>query len=217
VRVHYADGQTCCGMPNLDGGDIPRAKEKAKRNVDVLLPHVRAGRAVVIPGPTCSYTLSREYKGLLGTPEAAEVADASIDLMRWIDLNLRRTKKMNKNFATKLGKVAVHAPCHLRAQKIAVPSVPLLQAAGADVEVVAECSAVDGTWGMKAQYYEQGRKYAQKLLRGMREAEPQLYVSDCPLSALRMNKELNIRTMHPIEALALAYGVLDAPAHSPAE
>jgi glycerol-3-phosphate dehydrogenase subunit C len=88
----------------------------------------------------------------------------------------------------------------------------LLTAAGAEVEVVAECSAVDGTWGMKSQYYEQGRKYSQKLLRGMRDAAPELYVSDCPLSALRLNKELQIRTMHPIEALALAYGLLDEPA-----
>ncbi len=206
VRVHLAEDPTCCGMPNLDGGDVDRARLKAKQNVDTLLPHVRAGRAVVIPSPTCSYMVAKEYTGLLGTPEAAEVAAASSDLMRWIDVNLRRGKKLNKSFTRKLGKVAVHAPCHLRAQKIAVPSAPLLEAAGADVEIVQECSAVDGTWGMKAQYYEQGRKYAQRLLRGMRDAEPDLYVSDCPLSALRLDKELGIRTMHPVEALAYAYG-----------
>ena len=36
-----------------------------------------------------------------------------------------------------------------------------------EVEVVEQCSAVDGTWGMKAQYYEMGRRYAQKLVRGI--------------------------------------------------
>jgi glycerol-3-phosphate dehydrogenase subunit C len=35
-----------------------------------------------------------------------------------------------------------------------------------DVRMVEECSAVDGTWGMKAEHYETGRKYAQKLVAG---------------------------------------------------
>ena len=206
-KVHYVEGQTCCGMPNLDGGDVPRAQEKAKQNVDALLPHVRKGRKIVSPGPTCSYTLSHEYPDLLGTDEAREVAAATMDLMRFIDLELRRKKKLNKGVTTPLGKVAVQAPCHLRAQKIGVPSTQVLEALGAEVEVVQECSAVDGTWGMKAQHYETGRKYAQKLIRGMRESEADLYVTDCPLSALRIAHETGKPCVHPIEAIAKAYGL----------
>ena len=209
VRVHYAAGQTCCGMPNLDGGDVSRAQEKARQNVDALLPHVKEGRAVVVPGPTCSYMISHEYAGLLDSPEAKLVGAATIDLMKWIDTNLRRTKKLDKNFKRKLGKVAVQAPCHLRAQKIAFPAMSVLEATGAEVELIQECSAVDGTWGMKAQYYELGRRYSQKLLRQMREAEPDLHVTDCPLSALRMSHELGVRVVHPIEALEMAYGLAD--------
>ena len=92
-------------------------------------------------------------------------------------------------------------------RKIAFPSAQILEWAGGEVEVVQECSAVDGTWGMKAQYYEIGRRYAQKLVRGFRDSEARLYVSDCPLSALRISREVGVRCMHPIEVLAMAYGI----------
>jgi len=207
VRVHQAEGQTCCGMPNLDGGDIPRAQEKARQNVAALIEHARAGRDIVVPGPTCSYMMSKEYEGLLGTEDAKLVASKVVDLMKWIDVNLRRTKKMKREFKNPLGKVALQAPCHLRAQKIAFPSVQILEATGAEVELIQQCSAVDGTWGMKEQYYQLGRRYAQKLLRDMREAEAKLHVTDCPLSALRIHHELGVEVVHPIEALARAYGL----------
>ena len=206
--VFYPEGQTCCGMPNLDGGDVPRAQEKAKQNVAVLLPHARKGRKIIIPGPTCSYAMIQEYPDLLGTPEASEVAEACIDLMKFIDVELRRKKRLDRKKVTKpLGKVALQAPCHLRAQKIGFPAVQSLEALGAEVEVVAECSAVDGTWGMKAQYYETGRKYAQKMIRGMKESEAETYVTDCPLSALRITHETGKRSIHPIELIAESLGI----------
>lgn len=205
-RVHYAEGQTCCGMPNLDGGDVARAQDKARQNVRALLPHVQAGRPILVPNPTCSYTLTKELGSMLDSDEAKQVAAATFDLMKWIDVELRRKKRLNKEFTRTLGKVGYHAPCHLRAQKIAFPSVQLLEAAGAEVELIAECSAVDGTWGMKAEYYESGRKYAQKLIRHMRDAEPELIASDCPLSALRLSHELETQCRHPIELLAHCYG-----------
>jgi glycerol-3-phosphate dehydrogenase subunit C len=60
---------------------------------------------------------------------------------------------------------------------------------------------------MKAQYYELGRKYAQKLARGIENVEPAVIVTDCPLSALRIQKENGAEAVHPAEALARAYGL----------
>jgi glycerol-3-phosphate dehydrogenase subunit C len=60
---------------------------------------------------------------------------------------------------------------------------------------------------MKAQYYEMGRKYAQKLKRGIDDAEAKLVVTDCPLSARRILQENDVEALHPMEALAGAYGL----------
>lgn len=198
--------QACCGMPNLDGGDIDAAKRKAQYNVAQLLPLVDEGALVVAPGPTCSYTIKKEWPELLGTAEAKKVAAATLDVMELLE-RLRREKKLVREFERPLGKVAYHAACHLRAQKIGTPGARILGLVpDTEVDIVEKCSAVDGTWGMKAQHYEMGRKYAQKLVRGIENAEAALVVTDCPLSALRIQKENERIAIHPAEALAHAYG-----------
>src|SRR6185369_9185217 len=175
--------QVCCGMPNLDGGDVEAMKAKVKANVATLLPHVRAGHKIVVPSPTCGYTIKKEWPQYLATAETREVAAATVDLMQFLDA-LRRAKTLKTDFKKGLGNVAYHAACHLRAQTIAYPGMRILGAIpDTDVRIVEQCSAVDGTWGMKAEYYELGRKYAQKLKRGIDDQENGLVVSDCSLAA----------------------------------
>jgi glycerol-3-phosphate dehydrogenase subunit C len=206
-RVVRPRGEVCCGMPNLDGGDIESMQTKVRANVAALLPHVRAGKTVVVPAPTCSYTIRKEWPVYVQGADVAAVAGATVDLMQFLD-GLRRAKTLRTDFAKGLGVVAYHAACHLRAQKIAFPGMRILSLLpDTDVRLVERCSAVDGTWGMKAAYYEMGRKYAQKLVSGIADEEPALVVTDCSLSALRIDKETKTRVLHPVEALAEAYGL----------
>ena len=60
---------------------------------------------------------------------------------------------------------------------------------------------------MKTQHYEAGRRYAQKLVRGVDSADPQVVVTDCALSARRILAETQRTPLHPVEALAEAYGL----------
>lgn len=203
--------QTCCGMPNLDGGDVEGARAKIRANVESILPYVEEGALVVTPGPTCGYTMKKEWPALLRTKEASLVAGATRDLMEFLD-KLRRDKKLSKEFARGLGKVAYHAPCHLRAQKIGTPGSRLLgMLPDTTVQVIQECSAVDGTWGMKAQHYAMGRRYAGKLVRAVDESEAATVVSDCSLAGLRIAHENQVEVLHPVEALAIGYGLAPAP------
>ncbi|HEY6078569.1 MAG TPA: heterodisulfide reductase-related iron-sulfur binding cluster [Polyangiaceae bacterium] len=202
---------TCCGMPNIDGGDVDGAKRKMQQNVESLLPLVRQGLSIVVPGPTCGYTMKKEWAQYLDTAESREVAAATLDLMELLD-RLRREKKLNKQLSGGLGKVAYHAACHLRAQKIAVPGARVLsQIPDTDVRIIERCSAVDGTWGMKAAYYAEGQRYARRLtdaIEAEREPEqPLTVVTDCSLAALRIKKENHTVAKHPIELLAEAYGL----------
>ncbi len=201
------EGQVCCGMPNLDGGDIDAARAKARANVAALLEHVELGRKIVVPQPTCSYTLKKEYRDLLPDAATEKVAASTIDLMEFLD-GLRKEKKLVRDFTAGLGKVAYHAPCHLRAQKIGFPGARVLALLPeTEVTVVEQCSAVDGTWGMKAEHYETGRKYAQKLVRGIDNVEPDVIVTDCQLAGQRILKENGQMPLHPVQSLARAYGV----------
>ena len=209
--VELPAGLTCCGMPNIDGGDVEAAKRKMAHNVELLLPLVRRGLSIVVPGPTCGYTMKKEWPQCLGTAEAREVAAATVDLMEFLD-RLRRDKKLNRELSGAFGTVAYHAACHLRAQKIAVPGARVLaQVPDTEVRIIERCSAVDGTWGMKAAYYAEGRRYARRLadaIDGARDdAKPFTVVTDCSLAALRIKKENGVEAKHPIELLAEAYGL----------
>jgi glycerol-3-phosphate dehydrogenase subunit C len=206
---------TCCGMPNLDGGDVEAAKRKMRRNVEVLLPSVRQGKTIVVPGPTCGYTMKKEWPLYLGTQEAAEVAASTRDLMEFLD-GLRQKKTLNRDFQSGFGKIAYHAACHLRAQKVAIPGARVLGLLpDTEVRVVERCSAVDGTWGMKAEYYDEGVRYGRKLARAIESGEgdgERMVVGDCSLAALRIKKETGKTALHPVQALAQAYGLIPGDA-----
>lgn len=205
--VILPEGLTCCGMPNLDGGGVERATAKMTANVEALLPYAERGAPIVVPGPTCGYTMKKEWPVYVGTRAAQKVAAATSDLMEFLD-KLRREKKLAKDFSRGLGKVAYHGACHLRAQKIAIPGARVLsRLPDTEVRVIERCSAVDGTWGMKARFYAEGAKYAQRLIDDIESDEPDMVVGDCSLAGLRVQKARGVPTKHPAVALAEAYGL----------
>jgi glycerol-3-phosphate dehydrogenase subunit C len=128
--------QTCCGMPNLDGGDVDAAMAKARANVASLVREVEAGRKVVSLQPTCGYMARKEWPELLGSEDAKRVAAATIDILELLETQ-RRDKTLSREFTKGLGRVAYHAACHLRAQKIGYPAVRVLNSLPeTEVEVV---------------------------------------------------------------------------------
>jgi glycerol-3-phosphate dehydrogenase subunit C len=206
--VELPDDLTCCGMPNLDGGDLDAARAKMQRNVAALSPYVARGLSIVTPGPTCGYTMKKEWGGYVGNDEARAVSAATLDLMEFLD-RLRRKQALSKDFRRGYGKLAYHAACHLRAQKIAIPGARVLsQLPNTEVRIIERCSAVDGTWGMKAAYYAEGARYASRLgdaiESGVEDGERGV-VTDCSLAALRILKQSGRTARHPIELLSDAY------------
>ena len=201
--------ERCCGMPFTDTGELDRARAHAEANVADLLPLVEQGATVVAPGPSCSLMLKNEYPKLLGTEAAARVAAATQDLMEYL-YHLARAKKLDRSFAAPLGRVAYHAPCHLRAQNIGFRARDLLKLAGAEVTLVDACSGVDGTWGMQARFHDASMKVAAGMLRRIDEADSEQVATDCPLSALRIREGSGREAVHPVVLLHRAYGPADA-------
>jgi Fe-S oxidoreductase len=198
----------CCGAPFLHGGDLAAARRNARHVVEALAPRVRDGLPVVVPGPTCSLILKRDYPELLDQSDDARlVAEHTLDLCEFL-FQLARDRKLKREFPVKLGRVAYHLPCHLKSQNIGFRSLQLLRLAGADpVEMLDHCSGVDGTWGMQAGHYDTGVHIARKLLDGVRNLEPDHVASDCPLAATRIAKETGRRVVHPVVLLRDAYGL----------
>jgi Fe-S oxidoreductase len=203
--------QRCCGMPYLDGGAVSEARALIADNVRTFAAAAREGREIVAPGPTCSYMLKQEYPWLDGSDDARLVASRTRDLFEYL-ARLQADGGLRQDFARPLGKVAYHVPCHLRAQNLGVKSAEVLRAVpGTEVEVIERCSAVDGTWGFKKEYYELSLKVARPLFDAVASAGTPTVATDCPLAALQIAQGTKATPRHPVQLLAHAYGIDDEP------
>jgi Fe-S oxidoreductase len=201
--------QRCCGMPYLDGGAVDECRTLVRDNVRALAAAVREGREIVSPGPTCSYMLKQEYPWLDESEDARLVAANTRDLFEFL-ARLQAEGALDTRFSRPVGAVTYHVPCHLRAQNIGTRSADVLRAIpGAVVNVVERCSAVDGTWGFKTQYFDLSMKVAQPLFDAVRTAGAPTVATDCPLAALQIAQGTGVDPRHPIQVLAHAYGFDD--------
>jgi Fe-S oxidoreductase len=120
---------------------------------------------------------------------------------------MAREKRLDRDFERKIGRVAYHAPCHLRAQNVGFRSRDLLRLVADEVILIDACSGVDGTWGMQARFHEESMAVAKRLLDTLREEAPDHIATDCPLSALRIEEGLGRKAVHPVVLLRHAYGI----------
>jgi glycerol-3-phosphate dehydrogenase subunit C len=210
VEVCDPPGQRCCGMPYLDAGRIEDALGHFQDNVKMLLPYVRQGYDIVALEPTCGMMLKKEYADYLQGEErdqALEVSKRVFDLSEYL-VRLNNAGRLNKDFKVDLGRVAYHQPCHLKYQAIGAKSIELLRLAGAQVVFIDKgCSGHDGTWAMKKEYFDMSQKVARGLNRGVKESGADIVATDCSLAGLQIRQGTGRATLHPIEALAKAYGI----------
>jgi Fe-S oxidoreductase len=203
------EGQVCCGMPWLDAGDTEKFREHAQKNVDALLPAAEAGVPIVVPQPTCAYTLKDEVPAFLGTEEARTVATNVYDASEFL-MNAHRDEKLDTEFRGRTYESVVwHAACHYRAQQMGPKSAQLMQLTGAKVQTVERCSAIDGTWGLRAENYEMAKKIARPLMERVRDSQAQLVAGDCHLANVAITEDTEKRPSHPLQVLARAYGIED--------
>jgi glycerol-3-phosphate dehydrogenase subunit C len=200
-------GQVCCGMPWLDAGDTEKFREHAQRNVDALLPAAEAGMAIVVPQPTCAYTLKDEVPQFLGTDAARSVAEHVFEASEFL-MNEHRKDKLDTEFGGQTYESIVwHAACHYRAQQMGPKSMQLMQLTGAKVQMVERCAAIDGTWGLRAENIELAKRVSKPLMDRVRDSEAQLVAGDCQLANVAIHEEAGKRPLHPLQVVARAYGI----------
>jgi glycerol-3-phosphate dehydrogenase subunit C len=200
-------GQVCCGMPWLDAGDTEKFREHAQKNVAALLPAVEAGMAVVVPQPTCAYTLKDEVPAFLGTEAARMVAGNTFEASEYL-INEHRKQELDTNFEGKTYEsIFWHAACHYRAQQMGPKSSQLMQLTGAKVQMVERCAAIDGTWGLRAENLELAKRVARPLMERVRESDTELVAGDCQLANVAIREDSGRRPIHPLQVMARAYGI----------
>lgn len=212
VACSVPEGTRCCGAPWLHSGEVGRFVEVAKRNVAALAAGVRAGRDVIVPQPTCSYVIRKDYPIYAPGPEADLVASHTFDAAEYL-VNLHRNSEqggLRTDFSGPVPEsVAYHLACHLRAQNIGFKGRDLLQLTGARVSLVERCSGIDGTWGYREENYELSKKVARPLVRELGGSSAEVVCGDCHLANTAILEETGTRPLHPVQVVARAYGLAE--------
>lgn len=213
VDCSLVDGAHCCGAPFLHSGDFPGFERAAKRNLPHLADAVRQGRDVVVPQPTCGYVLKRDYPDYLKGPDAELVAGHVYDASEYLwRLHRGEGTELDTEFTGDVPETTVyHVPCHLQAQNIGLRSRDLLKLTGTQVTLANKCSGIDGTWGLRAEHYEEARKVAKPLKETIERADAEVIAGDCRLANGAINEETGRVVRHPLQQLARAYGIPEEP------
>lgn len=211
VHVVVPD-QRCCGMPSFDLGDTAAIQQAAAANVASFLPWVEQGYDVVVPAASCSLMWKREYPELIGGDAVKKVAERTFDICEYL-MKLKRDGALATDFQNKPGRVAYQIPCHLRDQNIGFKSKELMEAAGAQVEVIEKCSGHDGAWSAKTEFFQLSMTIAKKAVRAIEQAPADVVASDCPLAGLQLDQagaSAHVggkAAKHPIQIVRDAYGL----------
>jgi Fe-S oxidoreductase len=207
--VYVPPGQRGCGMAPLAYGDVETAREVAQHNLRILAELAREGYAIVCSEPTAALMLRHDYLDLLDDPDARLVADRVSELTSFLwDLHLQG--RLRTDFQPLELAVGHHVPCHLKALGRPPAGAALLALIpGLRVHTIdVSCSGMAGTFGLKAKNYEISLETGRPMLEALRRPFALLGSTECSTCRLQMEEGSGKRTLHPVQYLALAYGLM---------
>jgi glycerol-3-phosphate dehydrogenase subunit C len=181
--------------------------------VRALARAVRGGNDIVVPQPTCSYILKKDYVEYVGGDDAKLVAAHTFDSSEYL-------MKVHKGEDTSLDitfngtvpdDVTYHTPCHLRAQNMGLKSRDLMKLTGTKIKLVQQCSGIDGMWGLRAENAGLSIPIGKKLGDAIHQAGGDVVAGDCHLANGVIIEQTGRTAFHPLQVMARAYGIAEEP------
>jgi glycerol-3-phosphate dehydrogenase subunit C len=205
----------CCGMPQLELGDIKDVAGRAARIAAFMRPEIEAGYRVVALIPSCALMLKFEWPLLL--PDNADVAflaKNTSDLSEYV-VDIAKKEGLAPGLTPLEGGVTLHIACHARAQNMGQKGTEMLKLIPEpDVAVVERCSGHGGSWGVKTGNFDKALKVGKPVARTTAKNAKAFVASECPLAAMHILQGVEAidgaalpEKAHPIELLAKAYGL----------
>jgi Fe-S oxidoreductase len=205
--------EACCGMPKLELGDLQAVDALKKKNIPVLAKLAKDGYAILTPVPSCTLMFKQELPLMYPQDaDAVAVRDAMFDPFEYL-VARRKDGLLKTNFVNNLGKISYHIPCHSRVQNMGQKTREMLEAVpGTQVTTVERCAGHDGTWGVKAEYFDNSMKIGRPVFRQMAEPVPDYVSSDCPIAGRHIMQGMGEQAgkaekAHPLALLKKAYGL----------
>jgi glycerol-3-phosphate dehydrogenase subunit C len=207
----------CCGMPQLEQGDLVRVAESARRISAELVPWIDEGYDVVALVPSCALMLKFEWPLILpGDAAVKRVSDATFDVTEYV-VDIAKHEGLAPGLQPLDGSVALHIACHARAQNMGQKAAEMMRLIPeADLAVIERCSGHGGSWGIMKGNFETALKVGRPVMRQANDSGKTYLASECPLAGMHIAQGMArldesrpppAPAVHPIELFARAYGL----------
>jgi glycerol-3-phosphate dehydrogenase subunit C len=206
----------CCGMPQLEQGDLPRVAAKAKSVAAALMPYVEQGYDIVALVPSCALMLKFEWPLLLpDDPAIKRLSQATFDISEYV-VDIAKREGLAPGLQPLDGGVTLHLACHARAQNMGPKAAEMLRLVpNAQVAVIERCSGHGGSWGVMLENFEIALKLGKPVAQQALKLDRPHVVSECPLAASHILQGMEKldgakapeEALHPIQLFARAYGL----------
>ena len=207
----------CCGMPQLEGGDLAAVAAAAKNVAATLGPWIDEGYDVIALVPSCALMLKFEWPLIVPNDAAIEkLANATYDVSEYV-VAIAKGEGLAPGLGALDGSVTLHIACHARAQNIGQKSAEMLRLLPeTEIKVIERCSGHGGSWGVMKGNFETAIKVGRPVARDAVKDNNRYVSSECPLAGLHILQGMELqakdgqvpaRSQHPIELFARAYGL----------
>jgi glycerol-3-phosphate dehydrogenase subunit C len=206
----------CCGMPQLEQGDIAKVAEKARNVAAELRPWIDKGYDVIALVPSCALMMKFEWPLIVeGDENIQKLSEATRDVSEYV-VDIAKKEGLADGLGAIEGGVSVHLACHARAQNMGAKAAEMMRLLpDADVAVIERCSGHGGSWGIMKENFETALKVGKPVARQAVRNAKHYMASECPLAGLHIAQGIEklegdkpeIETVaHPIILFARAYG-----------
>jgi Fe-S oxidoreductase len=157
--------------------------------------------------------LRQDYLDLLDDVDAVTIARQTVELTTFL-WDLHQQGKLRTDFRPLDVGIGHHVPCHIKA--LGAPAgprllglIPRLRVHSIDVS----CSGMAGTFGLLTRNHETALAAGAPMLRELSRPRALFGSTECSSCRMQMEDGARKRTLHPVEYLALAYGLMPEIAH----
>lgn len=211
----------CCGMPQLEQGNLARVDKSAATVAAALEPWIDQGYDVVALVPSCALMLKLEWplivpQGATHRAAVERLSQATFDITEYV-VDIARRHGLADGLQPLPGGIAVHIACHARAQNMGQKAAEMLRLIPkADLKVIERCSGHGGSWGVMKENYEIALKVGKPVATQAAKSGKSVVVSECPLAGAHIMQGIERlkdapaelpENLHPIELFARAYGI----------
>jgi len=209
IEVSVPYRQRGSGLAPLVQGDVETAREIAAANVRTFAPLVREGYCIIVSEPSAAIAMTQEYPRLLNSPDADLVAANTTEITAFL-WSLHQAGRLRTDFEPLSYHLGHHVPCHIKALGSAGAGPRLLELIpGLTVKRLDRgCSGMAGGYGLQAEHYETSHAAGEEMLNAFRSSDIVFGSTECSACRLQMTDAARKRTLHPVQYLALAYGLL---------